>query len=147
MLTLSQGNHQLGQPGIVDEEPGGDDGESGILALGGKFAELLLGEQQFAVAAGVVVVVGAVEILGYVHAFYPELTVYECAVAVGQAGFAFTDGFYLCSGEHNAGCPGIKQLVVKRGALVLYVYVLGCSALGHELSEIKRYSNLGRYLG
>jgi len=147
MLTLSQSNNQLGQAFVANEEAGGDDGEAGVLALGGKFAELLLGEQQLAVAAGVVVVVGAVEILGYVHAFYPELTVYECAVAVGQAGFGVTDGFYLRSREHNAGCPGIKQLVVKRGALVLYVYVLGRSALGHELSEIKRYSNLGRYLG
>ena len=72
---------------VAYEEAGGDDGEAWVLAVGGQFAQFLLGEQEFAVTLGFMIVVGSECVLGYVHALYPQFSVYECAVTVGQAGF------------------------------------------------------------
>ena len=85
--TLGKGNDEFGQTFVAYEEAGGHDGEAGVLAVGRKFAEFLFGEQEFAVTLGFMIVVGSECVLGYMHALDPELSVYERAVTVGQAGF------------------------------------------------------------
>lgn len=42
MLTFGERDDEFCQSLVADEEAGGDDGEAGVLAVGGKFAEFLL---------------------------------------------------------------------------------------------------------
>ena len=123
-LAFGQGNDKLGEAFVVDEEADGDDGEAGVARGAEQLVQLFLGEEELAVAAGGVVVVGAVEVFGDVHVLDPEFAVGKVAEGVDQAGFALADGFYLGAGQYDAGGVGVQQFVVEGGAAVLYVDVV-----------------------
>ena len=68
------------------------------------------------------VVVGAIEIRTYVHAFHPQFTVDDRAVCIHQTGLTHTDALYLRTCKDNAGSEGLDEEILKRGLAVLYLY-------------------------
>lgn len=120
-FAFGQGDDEFGEAFVVDEEADGDDGEAGVARGTEELVQLFLGEEELAVAAGGVIVVGAVEVFSDVHVLDPQLAVGKVAEGVDQAGFALADGFYLGAGQDDAGGVGVQQFVVEGGAAVLYV--------------------------
>ena len=84
---------------------------------------LLAVEQKFAVASGGVIVVSAVEILGDIHVFHPDLTVVHIAESIGQRGFALADRLDFRSGQHKASGESVTYGIVEGGTSVLYVNI------------------------
>ena len=66
------------------------------------------------------VVVGAEEVFGHIHILHPHLAVLDDGEGVHKAGLAQADGLDLCARQYKAGGEGLEQLVVERGALILY---------------------------
>ena len=68
------------------------------------------------------IVVCSVEVLGYIHVLYPNLSVYDKAVCIHEAGFAQAYAFYLSTCEHYACRELLLQIVVELSFAILYVY-------------------------
>lgn len=92
-FASGKGYAQFGESFLVEEEADGHDGESAFLRLAFEFDKFFVLQQELAVAAFNMVVVGAQFVLGNVHPFYPQFPVVEIAVGVDEAGFPGTDGF------------------------------------------------------
>ena len=122
-LTFGYGYGYLGQPLVVDEDPGGNDGEPRLARGPFDFRNLLAVEQQLAVAARRVVVVRAVEIFGDIHVLNPYLAVVDVAERVVQPRFAQPDRFDFGPRQYDAGIERIEQLVVERGPFVANIYL------------------------
>ena len=123
VLTLTEGNLQLGQPLLVDEKGERDDGFAGVLDGVLPLAHLSLGDEELAVASRLVVIVGAKLIGGDVHALDPQFAVLEEAVRVHQRGLRVTDRLYLGTAEGDTGREALQNLVVERRTLVSYVHI------------------------
>lgn len=78
-----------------------------------------MGEQQFAVALGVVVVVGAHFVFGDVHADNKQLVALEGTVRVGKTGFAGTYRLDFGACQGNASGKSLFKKVLESGAFVL----------------------------
>ena len=78
-------------------------------------------EQQFAVALGGVVEVGAEAVFGDVHLAYKQLVAYKGAVGIGEIGLSVADGLNLCAGQHDACSIVIEQKVFIFCPFVLYL--------------------------
>ena len=120
-LASGNGDDELGKAALVDEQAQGDDGKTGLHGVLGNAAYFLAVEQQLAVAMGGVVVVGAIAVLGNVHAFHPNLAVNDHAIGVGQAAFALTDGLDFGARQDDARSEGLDDLIVERRLAVLDV--------------------------
>ncbi len=108
-------------PVLVDEEQRGHYGEAGTLGGLLQAVDLAAVEEQLAVAARSVVVVGAVEILRDVHVLNPHLAADDDAVGVHEAGLAQTDALDLRAGKDEACGVFVHQVVVELRFAVLDV--------------------------
>ena len=71
LFTLCHGNIDFGASVLIDKEQRGDDGKSYLCRSIGQAAQLLFGEQQFAVAFRFVVAIRTIKIGADVHALHP----------------------------------------------------------------------------
>jgi AcrR family transcriptional regulator len=101
-LTTGNGNNQLGQTTLVDEQSQRHNRETWLLSFPGNAANLLAVQQEFAVAFGGVVKPRAKAVFGDVHLAHEEFVAYENAVGVGQVGPTFADRLDLCSRQHHS---------------------------------------------
>ena len=125
LLASGDGNDQLGEPALVDEQAQRDNREAGLLGLAGNAAYLLAVEQELTVAMGGVVVVGAVAVLGNIHVLGPHLAIDDNAIGIGKSYLALTDGLDLGAGEDNACGERLYDLVIKGRSPVLDVDIVG----------------------
>ena len=121
VFASGQVDVELGPSVLVDEEQGGDDGESGILERLLQAVNLAAVEQQLAVAAGGVVVVGAVEVLGDVHVLHPNLAAKDGAVGVHEAGLAQADALDFRARQHHSCRVFLHQEVLELRFTVLNI--------------------------
>ena len=82
LFAPGEGDVELGVAAFGDEETAGDYCQALFLDGTGELAEFLAGEQQLAVALGIVAVEGAPPVFGYVHILHVQLTAGEIAPAV-----------------------------------------------------------------
>lgn len=123
LFASCDSDDELGKSAVVDEKSERDDCKSCFFAVFFELCDFFLVEQQFAVATGYVVVVGAVEVFCNVHVFYPHFAFVNVAKCVDERCFALSDGFDFGAGEHDSGCVGVADGVVKRSTAVFYVDV------------------------
>lgn len=123
VLALTECNLEFGQPFLVDEEFQWHDGLAGILDRIQQLAQLALGEQQFAVAFRLVVIVRPESVRGDVHSFHPQLAVNERAVRVSQSCFAFTNRLDFGTEKLQSGSVAVEDQIIERRALIFDVYV------------------------
>ena len=124
LLTAGDGDDELRQSFVVDEKARGDDRKAARANGRLQFADFLAVEQQFAVAAGVVVVVRPVEILGDVHVFHPDFALLDDAKRIHQARLSLADGLDFRPGQNDTRRKRVEQLVVERCPFILNRYVL-----------------------
>ena len=118
-LASSNGNDQLGQAALIDEQTQRDNRETRLHGVLGNVADFLAVQQQFTVAVGGVVIVGAVAVLGNIHVLNPDLTVDDHAVGIRQATLTLADRLNLGPREHDTGGERLDNLVVERRLTVL----------------------------
>jgi hypothetical protein len=94
-LSFSQSYFQFGQPFFVYKQLGGDNGVACFLRSADQLVQFPFGQQQFPVAANIVVVVSPKKVSGYMHVPYPQFIVDKCAIGIAQAGFTVPDRFYF----------------------------------------------------
>ena len=82
LLSTAQCNIHLCPAMVIDEDKGWDNGKAGRLGIFEEMPYLTLGEQQLAVALGLVVGIAAIEIWRYVHALHPHLALDNVAICV-----------------------------------------------------------------
>ena len=111
-------DNELGIALFGDEESQRNDSKAYIIVDLLELIDFAFGEQEFAVTTRVVVIVGAVEVFSDVHTFYPHLRIFDDAVGVGQARLTLSDRLNLGACQHETGCVGIRDFVVKRGSTV-----------------------------
>ena len=121
-LTFAEGEVHLGAPMLIEEHEQGDDGVTSLLGSTLKTCYLAPVEQEFAVALGLMVVIGAIEIGGDVHSLHPYLTIVDVAEGIHQTGFAETDRFYLGACEHDTCRVSLDEEILKRGFLIADVH-------------------------
>ncbi len=118
-LTAGDGDDQLCQTALVDEQTQGDDGKTRLECVLGNAANLLAVEQELAVAMCRVVVVGAKAVLGNIHVLDPHLAIDDHAIGIGQTTLALADGFDLGTRQDNARSESLDDLVIKGRLAVL----------------------------
>ncbi len=102
VLTLGQGDVKLGQTFFVHKKERGNDRESLFVYFALELFQFAAGEQQLAVALGLVVVNGAFGVNGDVHVSYKQFVAFKCTESLGDAGLALPDGFDFRAGKLQA---------------------------------------------
>ena len=110
-LASSQIDEQFGASLGIDEEFDGDDGEATFFDFYLQFVQFAAVEEEFAVAFGGMVEIGAEAIFGDVHLADEQFVAYEGAIGIGKVGFAVADGFDFGAGEDNASGIVVEQKV------------------------------------
>ena len=82
LFTFGYGNVEFGQALFVEEEFDGNDGKARFLGESGEFGQFALGEQQFAVTLGYMVVVGTERVLRDLDVLRPEFAVLNDTIAI-----------------------------------------------------------------
>ena len=131
MLASCQGDVEFGQALLVDEEQHRDDGQAFLLDFGLEFAQFAFGEQQLAVAFGIVVVVGAFVVFSDVHAYHKQFISFIGAIGFSQAGFAVADRLDFSASKDNAGSERFHQEILMFGALVFDIDIVVARFLIH----------------
>ena len=119
-LAAGQADLELGQPLFVDEQEGRDDGIAPFFHFGGQLPEFAGGEEEFAVALGLMVVVAAEIVFGDVHVDDEKLMPLEAAIRLGQAHLALPDRLDLGAGELDPRHVLLVDEVLEVGFFVLY---------------------------
>ena len=70
------------------------------------------------------VVIGAIEVFGYVHILHPQLSPMEVAIGINQTAFAQSERFDLGTDQYNARRVNVQNLVIESGTFVLYEDIL-----------------------
>jgi hypothetical protein len=118
LFTACQGNFQLGITAFSNENSEGDNGQSLFPDLLFQFSEFPVGEQQFAVSLGEMVVNVAEIIFSDVHPFHKKLTLVEIAIGINETGLAGPDGFDLGSRKLNTRHKFIEYLIIMPGFFI-----------------------------
>ena len=121
VLTASKIDVQFGTAILVDEKECGDDGEAGALGALLEAMDLTAIEEEFAVTAGGVVVVGAVEVLGDIHVLDPNFTANDGTISIHQTGLTKADALDFGASEDESCGVFLHQVIVKLGLAVLDV--------------------------
>ena len=146
LLSTAQGNIHLCPAMVIDEDKGWDNGKAWRLGIFEEMPYLTLGEQQLAVALGLVVGIAAIEIWRYVHALHPHLALDNVAICVYKRGLAHAYGLYLGTRKLYASRIGIDEVVLEGGFLVSYLYGAFLSKLQVILVHLRKwYGSLGNY--
>ena len=86
-----------------------------------ELAYFLAVQQQLAVAAFGVVIVGAIEILGYIHVFDPHFAVVDVAERVDQRRLSESDALDFGAGQNDAGGEGVANGIIECSPAVFYI--------------------------
>ena len=141
-LTFCKGDVQLCKAVLGNEKAGCHYCETLLLGGALQLAELLAVKEQLAVAAGVMGIVGAPPVLGYVHVLYVQLIPHKIAVAVYQRGLAGSDRFDLGTCKDDSCGIVVQELVLKRGPFVFYLYFTFC--FRHNSANVVKKTNFVR---
>ena len=82
LFTSSDRDDQLGKSALIDKEAQGHYRDTWLLYILGNAANFFAVKQEFAVAVGHVVVVGAEAVLGNIHVLDPYLAVNHSAIGI-----------------------------------------------------------------
>ena len=133
-LAAGQGDVELGVAVLGDEKAGGHDGQALLLDGALQFAELPFGEQQLAVAAGILAAErGAPPVFRDIHILHIEFPVHEMAPAVHQRGLARADRLDLRPVQDDAGRERLEKFILEPGPLVADLNGAFFLFLGHLL--------------
>ena len=122
--TATEGDVEFGTSVVVDEQHERNDGVSGGERIVLQRTDFFLVEQEFAIAARGVIVVGSARVFSDVHVFHPDFAIVDEAKGIDQRGFTVTDAFDLCAGQYDARYKLVDHLVVEGGALILDAHAL-----------------------
>lgn len=120
-FAAADADYHFCEAAVVDEDADRDYGHAGVFGGFGDFLDFLFVEQEFAVAADIVVVVRSVEVFGDVHVLDPDGVVGDVAVGVGQRGFTLADCLDFRAGQYDTGGKRVGNFVVEVGSTVFYV--------------------------
>lgn len=81
-------------------------------------------QEKFAVAHGVMVVVSAIIVSGYIHSPHIQFSVFEKAVGINQTGFAHPEGLNFGSRKDNAGNIFLNEFVVEICLFIFYLDIV-----------------------
>ena len=138
-LAAGQGDVEFGVAVFGDEEARGDDREAFFLDGAGQFAELLFGEEEFAVALRVLAAEGgAPPVFGHVHVLDIELAIHEIAPAVDQRGLPRPDRLDLRPVQHNTRRKGFEKLKLEPRLLIPDLNRAFLVFLCHKIAKVNK---------
>lgn len=139
LFTACQCDVQFRQSLVRHEEHERHDGEAWRCRVVLQVAYLLFVEQQLAVAACSMVVVGTLRILRDIHVLDPHLSVVDEAESVYERGLSLADALDFRARQRDACGVGVDDFVVEGGASVLDAYALrfvfSAFLFGHSFSK------------
>ena len=113
LLTLAEGDINLGTSVVVDEDERRHDGVTRLLGVFLQSSQLTLGEQQLAVTTSLMVAKRTIEIRRDVHALHPEFAIVEVTIAIHERSLAASDRLDFSTRQHDAGGISVNKEVLE----------------------------------
>ena len=133
MFSPCQGDGQLGQSLVIYIEHDRNNGETPFFDFDCQFFKLSFYEQEFPVAFGIMVIMGAHGIFGNVHVADKEFIAGKGTISISNGSFPVADRFYFRSCKLDTSRKFLHEEVFMGGPFILYGYLfLHLFLFGHQ---------------